>query len=134
MESMPLGLSTNGLLTGLDLSVLKPSGYANRGEVAQVLHNLLEQAHPAHLPYLDGSCYEMVASAQPLTWVEARDAAVGRTYSDSTSAHLAAITSQEEYDAVLGLFGEGHATDCWARRLPRRGVYPANVGVAMGNR
>jgi N-acetylneuraminic acid mutarotase len=32
---------SNGLLVGLDLAVLSPTGYMNRGEVAQVLYNLL---------------------------------------------------------------------------------------------
>jgi hypothetical protein len=36
----------NGLLAGLDLSTLSPSGNMTRGEVAQVLHNLLAKLTP----------------------------------------------------------------------------------------
>ncbi len=36
----------NGLLEGLDLSTLSPSGDMSRGEVAQVLHNLLAKLEP----------------------------------------------------------------------------------------
>ena len=37
----------NGLLTGLDLATLAPTGNMSRGEVAQVLHNLLGKLAPA---------------------------------------------------------------------------------------
>ncbi|MBN1321722.1 MAG: S-layer homology domain-containing protein [Thermoleophilia bacterium] len=36
----------NGLLAGLDLSALNPAGNMSRGEVAQVLHNLLDKLAP----------------------------------------------------------------------------------------
>jgi hypothetical protein len=37
----------NGLLAGLDLDALSPTGSMSRGEVAQVLHNLLNKLTPA---------------------------------------------------------------------------------------
>jgi len=60
--------------------------------------------YPSDLPYYDGSYYEIVQLEPALTFAEVREAAEAMMYSTCKSAHLATITSQGEYDAVLGLF------------------------------
>ena len=46
----------NGLLAGLNLSALSPGAYMSRGEVAQVLHNVLNLLGPSGVwVYVDGS-------------------------------------------------------------------------------
>ena len=64
--------------------------------------------YPSDLPYYDGSYYEIVQLEPELTFAEARQAAEAMTYGTCKSAHLATITSQGEYDAVLGLFDTFH--------------------------
>ena len=62
--------------------------------------------YPSDLPYFDGSYYEILFSDEPLQFFDARDLVAGMVCDTCTSAHLATITSQGEYDTVLGLFDE----------------------------
>jgi hypothetical protein len=67
--------------------------------------------YPSDLPFFDGSYYEIVILEHPLTFAEAREAAEAMTYRSCESAHLATITSQGEYDAVLRLFDAWYSAD-----------------------
>lgn len=82
--------------------------------------------YPSDLPFFDGSYYEMVWSETPLTWFEARIMATEMTKDNCMSAHLATITSQEEYNKVLELFGE-HPGGLLGG-FQEEGVYPADIG------
>jgi hypothetical protein len=64
-------------------------------------------AGPYHpdLRFYDGSFYGILQLEEPLTRSEAQDMAAGMTIADCTSAHLATITSQQEYEKLLELFG-----------------------------
>ena len=75
--------------------------------------------YPSDLPYFEGSYYEIVFYPEGLTFAQARETAEAMTYGTCKSAHLATITSQEEYDATLGTRGVERRAS--AGRLPRRG-------------
>jgi len=64
--------------------------------------------YPAPLPFFDGSYYELVES-QNLTWDQANDAANAMNLVGCEYPHLVTITSQEEQDALYGLFGNAMA-------------------------
>jgi N-acetylneuraminic acid mutarotase len=57
----------NGLLTGLDLVALSPTGDMNRGEVAQVLHNLLGKLTPTTTSTATGSSTTTTTAATTTT-------------------------------------------------------------------
>jgi hypothetical protein len=82
--------------------------------------------YPSDLPYFDGSYYEIFFSDEELNFFEARDVVAGMTYNSCGSAHLATVTSQGEYETVLGLF------DDWPGSVlggyQDEGIYPPDAG------
>lgn len=82
---------------GIDGSFVTGGGWINSPSGAY---------YPSDLPYFDGSYYEIFFSDEPLSFFEARDVVAGMSCDACESAHLATITSQVEYETVLGLFDE----------------------------
>lgn len=75
----------NGLLTGMDLSVLDPRGNMTRGEVAQVLHNLLDLLAPVTTTTTAGSTTTTTSTSTTTT--------SSTTTSSTTTTTLAATVN-----------------------------------------
>ncbi len=63
-----------------------------------------EAYYPADLPFFDGSYYQLV-NAAGIAWDSASAQADAMTLPGCGDAHLVTITSQEEQDALYGMFG-----------------------------
>jgi len=82
--------------------------------------------YPSDQPFFDGSYYDIFFSEEPLHFFDARDLVANMTSDTCTSAHLATITSQDEYDTVLELFDDfGGAV---LGGYQDEGVAPSDVG------
>ncbi len=75
----------NGLLEGLDLAILSPSGEMNRGEVAQVLHNLLGKLAPAE-PTTTSTQSTTTTAASSTTSTQSTTTTIASSTTSTTSA------------------------------------------------
>jgi hypothetical protein len=83
-------------------------------------------AYYPDLPFYEGSFYEMLQLEVPLSRSEAQELAAGMTIADCTSAHLATITSQAEFDKVSELFIDDESA--WLGGYQEEGVFPVDTG------
>jgi hypothetical protein len=92
----------NGLLAGLDLSTLNPAGEMSRGEVAQVLHNLLAKLAPPTTTTTSAATTTTSGSTTTTTEAATTTSSSSTTTSSTTTSTTVPHTATPQY-AIAGL-------------------------------
>jgi hypothetical protein len=103
----------NGLLSGLDLASLSPAGSMSRGEVAQVLHNLLSALNSGGTTTTAGSATTVIVTTSTTAGGVATTTTEGTTTTTSSTTTTIVAAGHAGWDSLGGSFEGSPSVDDW---------------------
>ncbi|MBN1630523.1 MAG: S-layer homology domain-containing protein, partial [Thermoleophilia bacterium] len=101
----------NGLLAGLDLPALSPYGDMSRGEVAQVLHNLLGLLTP---PTTTTTATSTTTTTEATTTTTSSTSTTSSSTTTSSTTTSTTLASDTGYQSLGGMLTSGPGVCSWA--------------------